>query len=52
MGALLEWWERRSFLDFGVGLGEKFTSEVSETWTAAYGLLVDVMQFGALEAEA
>jgi hemoglobin-like flavoprotein len=33
------------------GLGEKFTPEVREAWTAAYGLLADVMQFGALEAE-
>ncbi len=33
------------------GLGEKFTPDVREAWTAAYGLLADVMQFGALEAE-
>lgn len=33
------------------GLGEKFTPQVREAWTAAYGLLADVMQFGALEAE-
>ena len=33
------------------GLGEKFTPEVREAWTAAYGLLADVMQFGALEVE-
>lgn len=33
------------------GLGEKFTPEVRAAWTAAYGLLADVMQFGALEAE-
>ena len=33
------------------GLGAKFTPEVREAWTAAYGLLADVMQFGALEAE-
>jgi hemoglobin-like flavoprotein len=33
------------------GLGPKFTPEVREAWTAAYGLLADVMQFGALEAQ-
>ena len=33
------------------GLGDKFTPEVRAAWTAAYGLLADVMQFGALEAE-
>lgn len=33
------------------GLGEKFTPEVQAAWAAAYGLLADVMQFGALEAE-
>jgi hemoglobin-like flavoprotein len=32
------------------GLGDKFTDEVREAWTAAYGLLADVMQFGAMEA--
>ncbi|MDZ7919831.1 globin family protein [Rhodoferax sp.] len=33
------------------GLGEKFTPEVREAWTVAYGLVADVMQFGALEAQ-
>lgn len=32
------------------GLGAKFTPEVREAWTQAYGLLADVMQLGALEA--
>jgi hemoglobin-like flavoprotein len=32
------------------GLGEAFTPEVREAWTAAYGLLSDVMQQGASEA--
>lgn len=32
------------------GLGDKFTPDVREAWTAAYGLLADVMQFGAMEA--
>jgi hemoglobin-like flavoprotein len=32
------------------GLGDKFTPEVREAWTSAYGLLADVMQLGALEA--
>ena len=31
------------------GLGPKFTPEVREAWTAAYTLLSDVMQLGALE---
>lgn len=35
----------------GQGLGEAFTPEVCEAWTVAYGLLADVMQFGALEAQ-
>jgi len=29
------------------GLGEQFTPEVREAWTAAYGLLAQVMQQGA-----
>ncbi len=33
------------------GLGEKFTPEVREAWTVAYGLLADVMRFGAMEIE-
>jgi len=33
------------------GLGEAFTTDVREAWTEAYGLLADVMQFGALEAQ-
>ena len=32
------------------GLGAQFTDEVREAWTAAYGLLSDVMQLGAMEA--
>ncbi|TWO71032.1 hemin receptor [Caenimonas sedimenti] len=32
------------------GLGPQFTDEVREAWTAAYGLLSDVMQLGAMEA--
>jgi hemoglobin-like flavoprotein len=32
------------------GLGPLFTDEVREAWTAAYGLLSDVMQLGAMEA--
>ena len=35
-----------------VGLKEKFTPEVKEAWTAAYTLLADVMQLGAMEADA
>ena len=31
------------------GLGAQFTDEVREAWTAAYGLLSDVMQLGAME---
>ncbi len=31
------------------GLGPKFSPEVREAWTAAYSLLSDVMQLGALE---
>ncbi|HSV45920.1 MAG TPA: globin family protein [Ramlibacter sp.] len=34
------------------GLGEKFTPPVREAWIAAYTLLADVMQLGALEASA
>jgi hemoglobin-like flavoprotein len=34
------------------GLGETFTPDVREAWTAAYGLLADVMQLGAVEARA
>lgn len=33
------------------GLGDKFTDEVRAAWTDAYGLIADVMQFGALEAQ-
>ena len=33
------------------GLGDQFTPEVQDAWTEAYGLLADVMQFGALEAQ-
>ena len=33
------------------GLGPKFTPEVREAWIAAYSLLADVMQMGAMEAE-
>ena len=33
------------------GLGDKFTAEVRAAWTEAYGLMADVMQFGALEAQ-
>lgn len=32
-------------------LGDKFTDEVRAAWTDAYGLIADVMQFGALEAQ-
>ena len=32
------------------GLGDQFTPEVREAWIAAYGLLSDVMQLGAMEA--
>ncbi len=31
------------------GLGPAFTPEVRDAWSAAYGLLADVMQLGALE---
>lgn len=31
------------------GLGPKFTPDVRDAWTAAYTLLSDVMQLGALE---
>ena len=34
------------------GLGEKFTPDVREAWTAAYTLLSDVMLMGAMEEEA
>jgi hemoglobin-like flavoprotein len=34
------------------GLGEEFTPEVRDAWAAAYGLLSDVMQLGAMEAMA
>ena len=33
------------------GLGPKFTPDVRDAWAAAYGLLADVMQLGALEAQ-
>ncbi len=32
------------------GLGEKFTADVREAWTAAYALLAGVMQLGLIEA--
>jgi hemoglobin-like flavoprotein len=32
------------------GLGEKFTADVREAWTAAYALLASVMQLGIIEA--
>jgi hemoglobin-like flavoprotein len=31
------------------GLGEKFTPQVRDAWAAAYGLLSEVMQLGAME---
>ena len=31
------------------GLGEKFTSEVREAWTAVYGIVADTMKAGAKE---
>lgn len=34
------------------GLGDKFTPAVRDAWTAAYTLLADVMQLGAMEEEA
>lgn len=34
----------------GQGLGEKFTPEVREAWTAAYELLAGVMRMGESEA--
>ena len=34
------------------GLGDRFTPAVREAWTAAYTLLSDVMQLGAMEEEA
>ena len=33
----------------GEGLGEKFTPEVRDAWAAAYDLLSEVMQLGAME---
>ncbi|RYX92121.1 MAG: hemin receptor [Comamonadaceae bacterium] len=33
------------------GLGAKFTPQVRDAWAAAYGLLSDVMMFGAAEGE-
>lgn len=33
----------------GTGLKEEFTPEVRDAWAAAYGLLADVMQLGAME---
>lgn len=33
------------------GLGDQFTPAVREAWSAAYGLLADVMQLGASEAQ-
>ena len=34
------------------GLGARFTPEVREAWTAAYMLLAEVMQMGAMEEQA
>ncbi|WP_298933566.1 globin family protein [uncultured Ramlibacter sp.] len=34
------------------GLGHRFTPEVREAWSEAYGLLSEVMQLGALEEAA
>jgi hemoglobin-like flavoprotein len=34
------------------GLGDDFTKEVRDAWAAAYGLLAEVMQLGAMEAQA
>lgn len=34
------------------GLEEEFTPEVRDAWAAAYGLLADVMQLGAMEQQA
>lgn len=34
------------------GLGDKFTPEVSDAWAAAYDLLSEVMQLGAMEEAA
>jgi hemoglobin-like flavoprotein len=34
------------------GLGDEFTPEVRDAWATAYELLSDVMQLGAMEAEA
>jgi hemoglobin-like flavoprotein len=33
------------------GLEDDFTEEVRDAWAAAYGLLADVMQLGAMEAQ-
>jgi nitric oxide dioxygenase len=33
------------------GLGDRFTPEVREAWAAAYELLAEVMQLGALDAQ-
>ena len=33
------------------GLGDEFTQEVGDAWAAAYNLLAEVMQLGAMEAE-
>lgn len=33
------------------GLGDKFTPPVREAWATAYGLLADLMQMGASEAQ-
>ena len=42
VGAALLW-------TLGQGLGEQFTTDVEEAWTAVYTLLVQTMQEGALE---
>jgi hemoglobin-like flavoprotein len=45
VGAALLWTLER-------GLGDAFTPEVREAWAAAYDLLANVMQLGAIEAQA
>jgi hemoglobin-like flavoprotein len=45
VGAALLW-------TLGQGLGEQFTPEVEEAWTAVYTLLAQTMQEGTLESVA